>query len=163
MLTHIGWLLLPLAYFKYRCSTYNNQTISACSYRSIHEDELETIVLNQICEFSKIVVSHSEKLVNKLTKINNRIKNISNGQIQCKIRRNEKELQSIKPKVDVLLSQMVNGNIFETKFKQFMNEYEAKKISIKEQLINFEAKMSNAWTGINNTKILFSYSRQNVY
>jgi len=151
------------AYYKYRCSTYNNQGKSACSYHSIREDELETIVLNEIRKFSKIAVSHSDKLVSKLISINNRLKNKSDGHIERKIRKTTKELQAIKPKVDVLLSQMVSGNISETMFKQFMSEYEAKQISLNQELIEFKAETSNARADTDNMKNLVQLFKDRVY
>ena len=151
------------AYYKYRCSTYNNQGKSACSYHSIREDELEIIVLNEMRKFSKIAVSHTDKLVSKLIEINNKIKNKSNEHIERKARKTEKELQLIKQKVDVLLSQMVSGNISEAMFRQYMGEYEAKQLSLNEDLIKLKSEISNGMTDTNNIKNLVQLFKNREY
>lgn len=70
------------SYYKYRCSTYNNQGKTACSYHSILEDELKAIVLLEIQKFSNIVLTNEDEMIRRLIDLNSNLKLRNNSQIE---------------------------------------------------------------------------------
>ena len=106
-------------YYKYRCSTYSNQSKTACSYHAILDDELKAIVLSEIQKFSKIASCYEDEPLKKLIDINSNIKLKNNSFLEKQIRRTNRDLQGIGPKIDVLIEQMANGNISEQMFNRY--------------------------------------------
>ncbi|MEX1377136.1 MAG: recombinase family protein [Eubacteriales bacterium] len=150
-------------YYRYRCSTYNNQGKNACGYNSIREDELETIVLNEIKKFSKIAVKNSDRMCEKLITISNSIQNQNNGQIERKIKKVRRDIQSISSKIDVLLSQMAGNNITETMFKKLINEYEQKQNNLNSQLLELKTELSKQKTDNSRIENLVNKFKKNDY
>lgn len=151
------------SYYKYRCSTYSNQGKTACSYHAILEDELKAIVLTEIQKFSKIAVIHEDEMLKKLIGINSNIKLKNNSFLEKQIRRTSREFQGITPKIDVLIEQMVNGNISEAMFKKLMNQYEQKQIELSEKLTEQKAELSAIKDDIGNIEHLIDCFKDRVY
>ncbi len=130
------------AYSRYRCSTYSNQGKTACSFHAIGEDELEAIVLNEIRKFSSIAAQYADSLMSKLLEINDRMKSRSGLLVEKQLQKMEREMQGIAPKIDVLLEQMVNGNVSEVMFKKLMSGYEGKQEELAGQRIALKAELN---------------------
>ena len=79
---------------------------------------------------------------NKLLEINDRMKSRSGLLVEKQLQRVEHELQGIAPKIDVLLEQMVNGNVSEVMFKKLMSGYEQKQEEIAGQCIALKAELN---------------------
>ena len=150
-------------YHKYRCSTYNNQGKTACSYHAILEDELKAIVLIEIQKFSKIASVYADEMLKRLIDINCNFKLKSNNLIEKQIRKTNKELKAIPPKIDVLLSQMANGNMSEPMFKKLMGEYERKQIELTDTLTAQKAELSAIKNDVGNIKHLIECFKKRVY
>jgi hypothetical protein len=150
-------------YYKYRCSTYSNQGKTACSYHAILEDELGAIVLAEIQKFSKIASCYEDELLKKLIDINSRIKLKNNSFIEKQIRRTNRELQGITPKIDVLIEQMANSNISEQMFKKLMNQYEHKQNDLSEKLAEQKAELSRVKDDIGNIQHLVGCFKERIY
>ncbi len=150
-------------YYKYRCSTYSNQGKTACSYHAILEDELKAIVLTEIQKFSKIASIYKDEMLKKLIGINSNIKLRSNSLLEKQIRKTNRELQGISPKIDVLIDQMANGNISDAMFKELMNQYEQKQIELSEKLAEQKAEFSVIRNDIGNIKHLIDCFKERVY
>ena len=130
-------------YPRYRCSTYSNQGKSACSFHAINEPELEAIVLSEIQKFSSIAVNYADALLEKLLEINDRMKSRSGMLIEKQLQKVERELQSIAPKTDALLEQLLNGNVSEAMFKKLMSGYEVKQEQLSKKRIDLKSELSS--------------------
>jgi len=150
-------------YYKYRCSTYSNQGKTACSYHAILEDELKAIILTEIQKFSQIAAIHKDVMLKKLISINSNIKLQSNSLLERQIRKTNRELQGIAPRIDVLIDQMANGNISEAMFKKLMNQYEQKQIELSEKMAEQKAELSSIKDDIGNIKHLIDCFKERVY
>ncbi len=150
-------------YYKYRCSTYSNQGKTACSYHAILDDELKAIVLAEIHKFSNIASIYEDELLKKLIDINSNIKLKNNSFLEKQIRRTNRELQGIAPKIDVLIDQMANGNISEQMFKKLMNQYEQKQNDLSEKLAEQKAELSRIKDDIGNIQHLVDCFKNRVY
>lgn len=150
-------------YYKYRCSTYSNQGKTACSYHAILEDELKAIVLNEIQKFSKIASIHEDEMIKNLIDINSNIKLKNNSFLEKQIRKTNRALQGISPKIDVLIEQMANGNISDAMFKKLMYQYEHKQIELSEKLTEQKAELSKIKDDIGNIKHLIDCFKDRVY
>ncbi len=150
-------------YYKYRCSTYSNQGKAACSYHAILDDELKAIVMAEIQKFSKIASCYEDELLKKLIYINSNIKLKNNSFLEKQIRRTNRGLQGIAPKIDVLIDQMANGNISEQMFKKLMNQYEQKQNDLSEKLADQKAELSRIKDDIGNIQHLVDCFKDRVY
>ena len=128
-------------YARYRCSTYNNQGKTACSFHAISEAELEIIVLNEIQKFSSIAVNYADALLKNLLEINDRMKSRNGMLVEKQLQKVERELQGIAPKTDALLEQLLNGNVSEAMFKKLMSRYETKQEQLSEQRIELKTAL----------------------
>lgn len=129
-------------YARYRCSTYNNQGKTACSFHAISEAELEIIVLNEIQKFSSIAVNYADAILKKLLEINDRMKSRSGRLIEKQLQKVERDLQSIVPKTDALLEQLLNGNVSDAMFKKLMSGYEVKQEQLVKQRLELKVELS---------------------
>ena len=150
-------------YYKYRCSTYSNQGKTACSYHAILEDELKAIVLSEIQKFSKVVSFYEDEMLEKLIDINSNINLKNNSFLEKKIRRTNRELQGISPKIDVLIEQMASGNVSEQMFKKLINQYEQKQNELSEKLKEQKAELSKIKDDIGNIKHLIDRFKERIY
>jgi seryl-tRNA synthetase len=150
-------------YYKYRCSTYSNQGKTACSYHAILEDELKAIVLSEIQKFSKVVSFYEDEMLEKLININSNIKLKNNSFLEKQIRRTNRELQGINPKIDVLIEQMASGNVSEQMFKKLINQYEQKQNELSEKLKEQKAELSKIKDDIGNIKHLIDRFKERIY
>ena len=130
-------------YARYRCSTYNNQGKTACSFHAISEAELVIIVLNEIQKYSSIAVNYADALLEKLLEINDRMKSRSGMLIEKQLQKVERELQGVAPKTDALLEQLLNGNVSEPMFKKLMSGYETMQEQLAQQRIELRAELSD--------------------
>lgn len=150
-------------YPRYRCSTYNNQGKTACSFHAIREEELEAIVLNEIKKFSKIAVAYSDVLLNRLIDINSRMHSRSNSKVKKQLNKVERELQSIAPKIDLLLEQMLNGNVSEVMFKKIIRGYEEKQIELRQQLISLKEELNAIKDDTQHIKGMIAKFKERIY
>lgn len=151
------------SYYKYRCSTYSNQGKNACSYHAILENELYAIVLSEVQKFSKIAFLYEDELLRKLIEINNKTKNKSNNLLEKQIRKIKRDLHGITLKVDVMIEQMVNGNISEQLFKKMMNQYELTQENLSHKLVELKSELSNMKDDIGNIQHLIDCFKQRLY
>lgn len=99
-------------------------------------------MLNEIQKFSSVAVNYADALLEKLLEINDRMKPRSGMMVELRLQKVERELQGITPKIDVLLEQMVNGNVSEAMFKKLMSGYEKMQEELSSQRIALKAELN---------------------
>ncbi len=99
-------------------------------------------MLSEIQKFSSIAANYADALLDKLLKINDRMKSRSGMVAEQRLQRVEREHQGIAPKIDVLLEQMISGNVSEVMFKKLMNGYEEKQEELSNQRIALKAELN---------------------
>lgn len=128
----------------YRCSKYMNNGRSACTTHLIHEETLESIVLQDIRAYASLAVSEQEALANKLLASLRHEKSGLASELSTKKHALDKRLAVIDSSIKTLYEDRCSGTIPEDVFKSLLSGYVDERTELHEVLPEIEAQLKES-------------------
>jgi hypothetical protein len=128
-------------YYVYRCSTYANNGVNACSCHFIHQSTLETVVLDDIRHYATLTRNDEAALIDRLIKANAALRNSSVKDCKKRLSDTRKRINDIGHLVKQLFEEKAAGNLPDTIFKKLIADYDNEQQDLNQKLATLQQEL----------------------
>lgn len=135
----------------YRCRTYANSGKGSCSNHSIHAEDLEQIVLEDINRYARKAIKDEDGLLKYIYATTQMEDAKSIDSYEKRLQKCQQQSERIDNLIRMLLEDKLAGNVSEQLFKRFVAGYEneletlrKRKLTLNSQIKKLQRKQNNA-------------------